>query len=159
MEKDRSPLIDENLSPIAAEASLPEEENSPTATDEGPSNPRGRPFERGKSGNPAGRPKGSRNRTSLAVEALLDGQAEAITQKVVELALTGDLTALRLCLERILPVRRERRIIFDMPPLEEPEDAAPAMAAIIAAVADGELSLRDAAELRNLVESFFRVLA
>src|SRR5215813_3228417 len=87
---------------------------------------RGRPFEKGQSGNPAGRPKGARNRTTIAVEALLDGQAEAITQKAIELALQGDRVALRLCLERILPAQRERRINFAMPSLESAEDAAPA---------------------------------
>jgi hypothetical protein len=76
---------------------------------------RGRSFVKGESGNPAGRPKGARNRTTLAAEALLDGQAEAITQKAIDLALDGDLVALRLCLERVLPTRRERRVSFEMP--------------------------------------------
>ena len=58
-------------------------------------------FEPGQSGNPSGRPRGSRNATTLALEALLDGQAEALTQKAIDLALTGDMAALRLCLDRI----------------------------------------------------------
>jgi hypothetical protein len=41
----------------------------------------GVPFKPGHSGNPNGRPKGVRNKTTLAVEALLDGEAEAITRK------------------------------------------------------------------------------
>ena len=60
---------------------------------------RGRPF---RAGNP-GRPKGSRNTTTLALKSMLDGQAEALTQKAIKLALDGDLTALRICLDRILP--------------------------------------------------------
>src|SRR6516225_9807088 len=59
---------------------------------------RGRPFEKGRSGNPAGRPRGSRNRSTLAAQLLLQGEAEALTRKAVELALGGDPTALRLCL-------------------------------------------------------------
>jgi Family of unknown function (DUF5681) len=55
----------------------------------------GRPFEPGQSGNPAGRPKGSRNKATLAVEALLDGEAEEITRKAIELAKKGDLAAIR----------------------------------------------------------------
>jgi len=65
------------------------------------------PFEKGKSGNASGRPPGSRNKTMLAMEVLLDGQMEALTQKAVDLALEGDTTALRLCLERICPPRKE----------------------------------------------------
>jgi len=64
---------------------------------------RGRPFQPGQSGNPDGRPKGARNAATVAAEVLLDGEAEAITRKCVELAKEGDTVALRLCLERILP--------------------------------------------------------
>ena len=55
----------------------------------------------------AGRPKGALNKTTLAARALLDREAEQITRKCVELAKAGDTTALRLCLERLLPPRRE----------------------------------------------------
>jgi Family of unknown function (DUF5681) len=66
------------------------------------------PFEPGKSGNPAGKLKGTRNKTTLAVMALLDGEAETITRKAIQLAKEGDLTALRLCLDRIAPPRKDR---------------------------------------------------
>lgn len=65
-------------------------------------------FRRGVSGNPRGRPVGSRNHATLAAATLLEGEAEAITRKAVELALAGDPVALRLCVERILPPMRER---------------------------------------------------
>jgi hypothetical protein len=58
------------------------------------------PFRPGQSGNPKGRPKGARNATTLALESLLDGQAKALTQKAIDLALSGDLMALRMCLDR-----------------------------------------------------------
>jgi len=57
---------------------------------------RGRPFEPGRSGKPNGRPKGSRNKTTLVLEALLDGQSEAIIRKLLEKATDGDTIALRL---------------------------------------------------------------
>ena len=76
---------------------------------------RGRPFAPGMSGNPAGRPKGARNRATVAAEALLEGEAEALTRKAVELALAGDVTALRLCLERVVPPRKDRAVAFDLP--------------------------------------------
>ena len=74
---------------------------------------RGRPFAKG---NP-GRPRGARHRVTLAAEALLDGEAEALARKAVELALAGDTLALRLCLDRILPPRRDRPIAFRLPPV------------------------------------------
>lgn len=81
-------------------------------------------FGPGQSGNPAGRPKGSRNHTTRAVEALLDGEAEALTRKAIQLAQDGDTVALRLCLDRLLPVRKDRPITFDLPPIETTDDLA-----------------------------------
>ena len=69
-------------------------------------NTRGKPF---KSGN-SGRPKGSLNRVTLAIQSLLDGEGEELTRKAIELAKEGDLTALKLCLERICPPRKSRPI-------------------------------------------------
>jgi hypothetical protein len=68
-------------------------------------NPEGR-FRKGRSGNPKGRPAGARNKATQTAELLLDGEAEALTRRAVELALAGDGMALRLCLERIIPPRR-----------------------------------------------------
>ena len=110
------------------------------------------------SGNPAGRPKGSRNRTTVAVEEILDGEAEAITRKAIEMAKAGDTVALRLCLERIAPPRKERAVRFDLPPIETAADAVRASAALVAAVAAGELTTSQAAELGKLVESFVKAI-
>src|SRR5262245_4945736 len=96
---------------------------------------RGAPFKKGQSGNPKGRPRGSRNRATLAINALLDGEAEVLTRKAIELAKAGDLTALRLCLDRIVPPRKECPVTFALPPLRNVADAAGGMAAIAAAVA------------------------
>src|SRR5215472_10909408 len=76
--------------------------------------PRGRPFEKGQSGNPAGRPIGSRNRATLAAQVLLEGQMEAITQKAAELALQGDINAIRLCMQHGLPPVREQPVEFEL---------------------------------------------
>lgn len=116
-----------------------------------PTKGRGRSFPKGVSGNPSGRPKGSRNREILAAEALLEGQAEAITQKVIDAALAGDLSAARMCLDRILPIRRERRVSFELPPIQSAEDVVNAIDAIAAALAAGELSPAEAAQVANLV--------
>ena len=65
-------------------------------------------FEKGVSGNPGGRPAGSRNVATLACESLLEGQAEALTQKAVDIALAGDTVALKLCIDRIFSPRKHR---------------------------------------------------
>ena len=78
--------------------------------------PRGRPFEKGRSGNPGGRRRGSRNKATLAAAALLAGESEALPRKAVEMALGGE--AMRLCMERVLPPCRERTVKFSLPPIE-----------------------------------------
>jgi hypothetical protein len=114
---------------------------------------RGRPFQRGISGNPTGRPVGSRHKSCLAAEALLEGEAEALTRKAVEMALAGNVLALRLCMERLLPPRRERVTTFALPALHSAADATTAMAAILAGIAAGELTIGEAAEFAKLVEA------
>src|SRR6266536_3716420 len=83
-----------------------------------PGRVRGRPFEKGRSANPLGRRVGCRNKTTIAAAALLAGEAEALTRKAVKLALVGDPTALRLCIERVLPQCRERTVEFALPSIE-----------------------------------------
>src|SRR5215204_1457866 len=106
-------------------------------------NTRGKPFQ---PGNP-GKPKGARHRTTLACDALLDGEAENITRKAIEMALSGDGPAMRLCMERIAPPRRDRPVSFELPVLETAADAKAAAAAVVRAVADGDLTPSEAAEL------------
>jgi hypothetical protein len=94
-------------------------------------------FKPGKSGNPAGKPAGARNKTTLAVEALLDGEAETLTRKAIELALGGDMQALRLCLDRIAPARKDRLVQIKLPALNSASDAVMASAAIMDALSAG----------------------
>lgn len=115
-------------------------------------------FQKGRSGNPAGKLKGTRHRTTLAAEALLDGEAEALTRKAIEMALAGDGTALRLCLERIVPARRERPVRFKLPLLRTAGDASVAMAAIIVGVATAKVTPGEAAELAKLVEAYLKTI-
>jgi hypothetical protein len=65
------------------------------------------PFVKGQSGNPAGRPRGARNRKTRIVEAMLDTEDKSMVRRVIGLALAGDPTALRLCMERLAPRRRD----------------------------------------------------
>jgi hypothetical protein len=88
----------------------------------------------------------------------LDGEAEALTRKAIEQALAGDTVALRLCLERVLAPRKERPIRLALPALTNAGDAASAMAAITAAVANGGVTAGEAAALSALVSAFAKAL-
>ncbi len=115
-------------------------------------------FKPGQSGNPGGRPKGARNRATIAAEQLLEGEAEQLTRKAIDLAKQGDTTALRLCIERILPTRKDRPVSFDLPRIETVADSVRAAAAIASAVADGELTPMEAAELSKVVDGYTRAV-
>jgi hypothetical protein len=106
----------------------------------------------------SGKPKGTRHKATQAALALLDGEAEALTRQAVTMALGGDTTALRLCLERIAPPRRDAPVTFDLPPMETARDAAKAAGAVLGAVAEGELTPGEGASLMALVEGFRRTL-
>ena len=117
-------------------------------------NTRGKPFA---PGNP-GKPKGARNRTTLTAEALLEGEGDALTRKAIELALAGDVSALRLCLERLIAPRRERHIAFELPPIVTASDLVAATAALARAVACGELTPGEAASLSQLLTSVAKAI-
>ena len=115
-------------------------------------------FGAGRSGNPAGRPKGARNRATQAVEALLDGEAEALTRKVIEMALNGDGPAMRLCLDRLCPPRKDKTITFTLPEIETAADLTKATKALLQGVADGEITPSEAAELSKLVDAHTKAI-
>jgi len=108
-------------------------------------------------GNP-GKPKGTRHKATRAALALLDGEAEALTRQAVTLALEGDTTALRLCLERIAPAKRDAPVTFDLPPMQSAADAAKAAGAVLDAVALGDLTPTEGAHIMGLVETYRRTL-
>src|ERR1700710_2221887 len=113
-------------------------------------------FGAGRSGNPSGRPKGARNYTTRAIEALLDGEAETLTRKAIELAEEGDTVALRMCLDRLIPPRKDRPITFDLPPIETAGDPPKATGAIVSAVAAGELTPAEAVEISKTLDVHVR---
>ena len=115
-------------------------------------------FQPGQSGNPAGKPKGARHKTTLLAEKLMQDDAEAIVKAVLDSAKGGDMTAARIVLDRIAPARRDNPVSFELPKIESADDAAKAMAAIVAAVADGELTPGEAGEVSKIVDAFVRTL-
>jgi F0F1-type ATP synthase gamma subunit len=116
------------------------------------------PFQKGESGNPAGRPRGVLNRATVLAQNLLSERAESIAAKVIELAVQGDRAAIRVCMERLVPVIKDQPIAVELPPIEKPADSVEAAAAIAAAVAAGELTAAEAAKLAKVVEVYVRAL-
>ena len=110
-------------------------------------------WRKGVSGNPAGRPPGARNKATLAAEALLEGDVEGLTRAAIEKALDGDVIALRLCLQRLVPVMRSRPVRLDLPSEATAEDVAAAMSSIIRAMAAGEVSPTEAATMVSVIEA------
>lgn len=120
-------------------------------------NTRGVPFARG---NP-GRRKGSRNKTTIAVEALIEGQHAALTAKLIAKALEGDMTALKLCLDRLAPVRRDAPVCIDLPEVKDARGLVAASAAVLAEMAKGDITPPEAASImatlsahKQLIETF-----
>lgn len=110
-------------------------------------------FQPGKSGNPKGKPKGALNHATRTVLALLDGEAEALTRKAVEKALDGDCVALRLCLERLCPPRKDSPVILGgIPKIQTAEDIPKVTARILEVVAEGTITPSEGQAVAGLVE-------
>ena len=147
------------ISPMSGTGTLPDGNNEWGATSANAEREAERPphlFKPGQSGNPAGKKPGTRNRATRALEELLEGQGLALTQKAVDMALAGDTVALKLCLERIYPVRKDRPVTFAMPPITSARDAANIAAAIAQAVAAGHVTPSEAAEIAKVVDVYVR---
>lgn len=114
-------------------------------------------FKAGASGNPTGRPKGIKDRR-VELRALLEPHADKLVKKVVDLALAGDVQALRICIDRIIPPVRERAVSVALPDTADAAGCADAQAKIIAAVAAGELLPGEGEALAGLIEHRRRAL-
>ena len=110
----------------------------------------------GQSGNPAGRPKGSRNRATLLLEGLIEGQGEAVVQALLAAAKGGDVSAARALLDRLVPPRKERPVRVALPALRSAKDARDALAAVAAAVAEGEMLPGEGEGVVKLLEAYAR---
>jgi len=115
-------------------------------------------FLPGASGNPQGKPLGSRNYASVLVENLLDGQAQALAQKAIEMALAGHVLALRLCLERLAPARKERHMVLELPAPETAQGISAGFAKVVEALTQGELTPTETKCAAELLEAARRAL-
>ena len=105
-----------------------------------------------------GRPKGSRNKATLAIESLLQGQAGALTQTAVKKALDGDSVALRLCMDRIAPAPKDQSVSLNLPELNNALDVSKAAESVLASVSDGDLTPLEATRVMALIDSYRRIL-
>jgi hypothetical protein len=117
------------------------------------------PFQPGQSGNPAGRPRGSRNRCTIMVEKLLDDSAGELTTAAIAQAIGGDPAALRVCLDRVVPRLRHRPLDFALPDLVTLADTPGAINAIAQGLARGEIDREEAIALMRAVGEFTLALA
>ena len=116
--------------------------------------PRGRPFQHGNSGRPAG----SKNRTTQLLEQLAEGEAEQIMQKVLEKAKAGDDACLRMLMDRLWPPRKGQPVRLNTPPLKTPADVLAAIVTLWNAIADGQLTPDEAGALTIVAERSIAVI-
>jgi len=110
------------------------------------------------SGNPSGKPKGTRARVTQLAEKLLEDDRDAIVRAVVAAAKSGDPTAMRLCIERLIPVRKGRPVTFNLPQIETAADVAGALGTIAEAMAAGELTPDEAGAAAGVIEAKRRAI-
>ncbi len=115
-------------------------------------------FQKGQSGNPAGRPRGSRNKASMRLHEMLEQSAETLFNKAVEMATAGNIAALRLCLEPLLPTHKNEPLFCEMPPLAKAADAVAAIAGIASAALTGDVTADEAAKLTKVMSLYVQAL-
>jgi hypothetical protein len=114
-------------------------------------------FEPGQSGNPAGRPPGSRNKKTLEMEEMLAERAETAVKSMLERAERGEPAAMRLCMERVLPTGANRPVAIELPPINTPDDVAAATRVVMNALGEGAISARETINLLTVVERLARL--
>jgi uncharacterized protein DUF5681 len=111
-------------------------------------------WKKGQSGNPSGKKPGTRHKATQLAETLLDGQTEELVKKCVEMALEGDGTAMKICLDRLIPPRKDRPVSIDLPLIEKISDASKAMATVSQAVADGSITPLEGQTVSGMLEHY-----
>ena len=115
-------------------------------------------FQKGQSGNPKGKAKGTKNRATLAAEQLLQGDLKNICQRLVEEALIGNMQAIKLVLDRMLPPKRDPIIDVQLPKLQTADDAVNAMSLIIDAIGTGNITSGEGEAMSRVVDAFVRTI-
>jgi Family of unknown function (DUF5681) len=115
-------------------------------------------FSKGKSGNPEGRPKGARNRSTLLAERLFADEIEDICKMVIAEAKTGNVQAAKIVLDRLFPPRRDNPIEIDLPKMESSADLLKAIGRITDAVGEGQISPLEGEALARIIDIHAKAL-
>jgi len=115
-------------------------------------------FQPGQSGNPAGRPRGARNKRTVLAERLFDDAAEPLVKGLIALAQQGHPAALRLAMDRICPTK-DAPVAFELPTIASADDAVGAMASIVEGLAGGDITPSEAAKLARVVQTFAQTVS
>jgi hypothetical protein len=119
---------------------------------------RGRPFARGQSGNPAGKPRGARNKVTVAIESLMGQYGQQVAARVVKRACDGDMVAARLVLERIAPLRRGRPVRLRLPEIGDAASLMAAQAALLRAIAAGQVTPEEAEPVSAMLSTYLKIV-
>lgn len=115
-------------------------------------------FQKGQSGNPKGKAKGTKNKATLAAEELLTGQLETICKRLIQEALLGNMQAIKMILDRILPIKRDLAVKIEIPALKTTSDALESMRVITEAVIDGDISPSEGEALSRIVDAYVKAI-
>ena len=119
--------------------------------------PRGRPFQPGNRQG-RGRPRGSRNKTTEICQQLLAENAELLTRKYIVMAAKGDAAAMRVCMDRLMPLRRAQPVRFRMGGVGAAAEISQALQTILSEVAAGRLTPEEGQQVSSLLEMRRRAL-
>jgi hypothetical protein len=115
-------------------------------------------FKPGKSGNPGGKPRGALNQTTRAALELLGGDLEVITQECIKQAKEGNLTAVKLVLDKLIPTAKELPLSLSIPKVQEAADLPAVLNAVMMAVAQGDITPGEGQAVCSMLENYRRGL-
>jgi hypothetical protein len=115
-------------------------------------------FRKGASGNPAGKPRGTRNRVTLVCEGLMGQYAQQVTARVIERASKGDMVAARLIMDRVVPIRRGRPVRLKLPEIGDAPSVMAAHAALLHEVASGNLTPEEAEPVSAMLGAYLKTV-